>query len=165
VVLALLAAHRILHISRIKVNVSDRVLLQVIYPYCKKHLNNRIQQAVSDKWSFDQFPEDVIWPFVPGRRFDRLRQEMFGRLQREEEALAAYSAATKQAAQVLRLSLSETEIVANIVDGLNKTQRSRLIFKNPPATFQELDQLCVCMIKMCPLMIMLGWVRTCNATT
>jgi hypothetical protein len=82
--------------------VTDQVLLQVIYPYCKKPLSNRAQQALSNDWNFDQFHEDVICSFDPRRRFDRLRQEMFGRLQREDESLVAYSDATKQAAQVLR---------------------------------------------------------------
>jgi hypothetical protein len=66
---------------------------------------------------------------------------MFARLQREEESLSAYSNAVKKAAQVLRLSLSEAEIVANIVDGLSKTQRSRLIFKNSPVTFRDVEEL------------------------
>jgi hypothetical protein len=44
--------------------------------------------------------------------------------------------------KVLKLSLWETEIIANIISGLSKTQRSRLVFKNPSVTFQDLDQLC-----------------------
>jgi hypothetical protein len=125
-------------------NITNQVLLQVICPYYKKLLSSRIKHALSHDWSFDQFHGDVICSFVPRRRFNRLKQEICGRLQREQESLATYFEDFKQAALVLRFSLSETEIVANIVRGLSKTQqRSCLIFKNPRATFQELDQLCV----------------------
>jgi hypothetical protein len=126
---------------RTVLNVTDSVLLQVIYPYCRNTLNTRIQYTLCNGWSFNQLHEDVICSFVPRRRFDRLRQ-MFGRLQREAESLAAYVESIRQAALVLRLSLSETEIVANIIDGLSKSQRSRLIFKTPPVTSQDLEQLC-----------------------
>ena len=72
--------------------------------------------------------------------FEQLRQDMFGRLQREEESLSTYAESIKDAATALRLSLSEAE-VAVIMDSLSSSQRSRLVFQKLPATFGELDQL------------------------
>jgi hypothetical protein len=56
--------------------------------------------------------------------FDSLRQELFGRLQREDETLAEYVESIIEVAAVLKLSLSEVEVVANITDGLSSSQRS-----------------------------------------
>jgi hypothetical protein len=134
--------------------VTDQVLLQEIYPYCKEPLSNHVQQALNNGRAFDQLHEDIILSFIPRRRFDHLREERVARLQREEESLSAYSNAVKKAAQVLRLSLSDAEIVANIVDGLSKTQHSRLIFKIH-LQLSEIWRSCVFVIRMCLLMIML----------
>jgi hypothetical protein len=46
--------------------VTDQVLLQVIYPYCKEPLRNHVQQALNCGWGFDQLHED-IFSFIPGR--------------------------------------------------------------------------------------------------
>jgi hypothetical protein len=83
--------------------VTDQLLLQLIYPYCKR-LSNRVEQALNNSWGFDRCHDDVIFSFIPRRRFDRPRQETFGRLQKEE-SLSAYSDAIKEAAQSFKIVL------------------------------------------------------------
>jgi hypothetical protein len=117
--------------------------LELIYPFCKSPLRERVAEALGASVDFDQFHEDAIQYFVSRRVFEQLRQEMFGRLQREEESLSTYAQSIKDAATVLRLSLSETEVVAVVMDGLSPSQRSRLVFQKLPVTFRELDQLCI----------------------
>ena len=122
-------------------NVADRPLLELIHTFCKSPLRERVIEALRTSVDFDRFHEDVIQYVVPRRRFEQLCQDMFGRLQREEESLSAYAESIKDAATVLRLALSETEVVAVIMDGLSPSQRSRLVFQKLPVTFRELDQL------------------------
>ena len=122
-------------------NVADRPLLELIHTFCKSPLRERVIEALRTSVDFDRFHEDVIQYVVPRRRFEQLRQDMFGRLQREEESLSAYAESIKDAVTVLRLALSETEVVAVITDGLSPSQRSRLVFQKLPVTFRELDQL------------------------
>ena len=121
-------------------NVADRPLLELIHTFCKSPLRERVIEALRTSVDFDRFHEDVIQYVVPRRRFEQLCQDMFGRLQREEESLSAYAESIKDAATVL-LALSETEVVAVIMDGLSPSQRSRLVFQKLPVTFRELDQL------------------------
>jgi hypothetical protein len=63
-------------------NLADRPLLELIYPFCKSPLSERVAEALRSSVDFDQFYEDVIQYFIPRRMFEQLRQDMFGRLQR-----------------------------------------------------------------------------------
>jgi hypothetical protein len=124
-------------------SLPDAQLLETIYPYCKGPLGTRVRDALLAGHNFDNFHSDLILFFIPRRMFDSLRQELFGRLQREDETLAEYVESIKDAAAVLKLSLSEVEVVANITDGLGSSQRCRLVFEKAPRTYGDLDQLCV----------------------
>jgi hypothetical protein len=75
--------------------------------------------------------------------FGSLRLEMFGRLQRDKEPLSNYVEDIKEAASVLRLFLSESQVVANIIDGLSPSRRSRLVSQQAPVSYEDLSRLCV----------------------
>ena len=124
-------------------SLPDVQLLAMIYPYCKGPLSTQVRDALQAGQTFDDFHNNLILFFIPRRMFDSLRQELFGRLQKEEETLAEYVESIKEAAAVLKLSLSEIEVVSNITDGLSSSQRSRLVFEKAPQTYMDLDQLCV----------------------
>jgi hypothetical protein len=133
---------QVLNIRNI-VSLPDAQLLAMIYPYCKGPLSARVRDAIQKGQTFDDFHNNLILFFVPRRMFDNLRQEFFGRLQKEEETLAVYVESIKEAAAVLKLSLCEIEVVSNITDGLSSSQRSRLVFEKATQTYMDLDQLCV----------------------
>jgi hypothetical protein len=86
-------------------NLTDKSLFELIYPFCKSSLSERVDEALRALVDFDQF-HDVIQYFIPRRMFKRLRQDMVDRLQREEESLSAYAESIKGAARALCLSLS-----------------------------------------------------------
>ena len=54
-----------------------------------------------------------------------------------------YVQAVRDAALVLRITESEAEVVARIVQGLNPIQRARFVFQASPSTFAQLEQLAV----------------------
>jgi stress-induced morphogen len=95
------------------------------------------------EFQFDlaQFHGDVLRFFIPKRLFEKLKQFMFGRVQRKDESFSSYVNSVKDAAVVLQLPVSENEIVSNIVEGLNPTQRSRFVFKLLSDNLAALDRL------------------------
>jgi hypothetical protein len=61
--------------------LEDRPLLELIYPFCKSPLSERVAEVLRTSVDFDQFYDDVIQYFIPRRMFEQLHQDMFGRLQ------------------------------------------------------------------------------------
>jgi hypothetical protein len=47
--------------------VTDQVLLQVTYPYCKEPLSNHVQQARNSGWGFDELHDHIIFLFHPSK--------------------------------------------------------------------------------------------------
>ena len=89
-----------------------------------------MHEALRSQHFFDQLREDLILHFTPRR--------MFGRLQRYNHVEDI-----QEAASVLRLSLSESQVVANIIDGLSPSRRSRLVSQQVPVSYEDLSRLCV----------------------
>jgi hypothetical protein len=123
--------------------VSDRALFEVIYPYCREPLCARVSVALHSNLTFAQFHGDVLRIFIPKRLFEKLKQDMFGCLQREDESLSSYVYSVKDAAEVLQLLVPQNEIVCYIIEGLSPTQRSLFVFKLPPDNLGASDRLCV----------------------
>ncbi|KAJ8891582.1 hypothetical protein PR048_004110 [Dryococelus australis] len=67
----------------------------------------------------------------------------FNQLKQSSEPLASHIADVKEAAIVLRLLVSEAEVVSTIVDGLNPVESSRAVFSYRPHTFPDLDTFCI----------------------
>jgi hypothetical protein len=99
--------------------------------------------ALTRRFTFEQFHSDVLQFFVPRRIFDNLKQDLYGRLQREKESFQAYASSIRDAATVLRLPVSDQELIDNILDGLSPLQRSRLAFQKRPSSWAEVDRLCI----------------------
>jgi hypothetical protein len=124
--------------------ISERALFEVIYPNCREPLCARVSVALNSNLTFAQFHGDVLRFPIPKRLFEKLKQDVFGRLQREDESFPSYVNSVEDAAVVLQLPVSEKEIVSNIVEGLSPAQRSRFVFQLPPDNLGALDRLCVC---------------------
>jgi hypothetical protein len=121
----------------------DRQVFDIIYPRCLEPLRARVNFALSQRFTVDQFQGDVLEHLVPRCLFDNLKQELFGRLQRADESFTAYVTSLKQAARVLKLPLTQREVIDNIVDGLSPQQRSRFVFEARPVTWADIDRLCI----------------------
>ncbi|XP_063237515.1 uncharacterized protein LOC134539421 [Bacillus rossius redtenbacheri] len=128
---------------RQKGGIPDKQLLEIVFPYTQPPLSERTSQAIENSYSFDKYHEEILNFFIPGRLLTNYRLEWYNRLQRSNEALPHYVASIREAAAVLRLGVSESEIVSCIVDGLNQAERSRAVFQARPRSFVELDQLCI----------------------
>jgi hypothetical protein len=123
--------------------LQDRDFLQVIYSRCAEPLSARVNLALNSGSSFEQFHFDVLQFFVPRRLFESLKQNLFRRLQHSDESFPAYVSSVRDAALVLKLPVSEQEIINNILDGLSPAQRSHFVFQTRPSTWADVDSLCV----------------------
>jgi hypothetical protein len=118
-------------------------VLELVFPFTSGPLAERTAIALANNYCFSRYHADLLSFFVPSRLFTQLKQELFHRLQRNNEPLANYVLEIKEAANVLLLRLSEKEIVDVILDGLHPTERSRFVFTARPNNFIELDQLSI----------------------
>ena len=123
--------------------LTDSQLLELMFPYCQDALASKVVVALQEGWTFERFHRNMLDSFIPRCLFEQLRREKYDRLKREEEPFALYINSIKAAAVVLRLPVSEREVVNNIVEGLAPAQRSRFVFQKLPTSFGELDRLAV----------------------
>lgn len=124
--------------------INDHSLLQLIAPYCRGPLLDRLTSVIVRQGNLGLFHKEVMEFFIPDRYRERLKLERFYRPQGRRESLADYVASVKEAGRVLMVSMAEQEIVQTIVEGMNPEERSRLVFANRPTSFAELDKLCIC---------------------
>ena len=54
-----------------------------------------------------------------------------------------YVTSIKEAAVLLKLQVSEQDVVNNMIEGLAPEQRSRFVFQHLPTSFAELDRIAV----------------------
>ena len=108
--------------------VTGASLLNMIYPYCRAPLLDRVVWHLGAGGDFDTFHRDVLELFMPGRLHDQMRQRLFYRVQGHGEKLNVFITSIKSAARVLRVDVSEAEVVRVILEGLNPQERSRLVF-------------------------------------
>jgi hypothetical protein len=85
-------------------------------------------QAISARESFDSFNEKVLSQLIPACQLSQLHVERYERVQRHSESLPNYIQSIRDAALVLRINKSESEVVQRIVEGLNPMQRARFVF-------------------------------------
>ena len=123
--------------------VTDVQLFELIFSFCLDTLAAKVVVALKEQWTFDCLHGSLLEYFVPRRLFDQLKRERYDRLQAENESFAAYINSVKEAAVVLRLPVSESDIVSNIIEGLSPTQRSRFVFQKYPTSFTDLDRLAI----------------------
>ena len=106
--------------------VSDRTLLELIYPYCRGSMAERVIHALRDGGGIDSFHGEVLDAFIPGRLRERLRQKYFYRVQANGEGLAQFMASIREAVKFLRLGLSEPEIIQIILEGVTPVSYTHL---------------------------------------
>ena len=123
--------------------ITDQDMLRLLVPYCRSPLSDRLTSVLVSGENFDCFHKLVLECFVPVRLRDRLKLDHFYRPQGTRESLAAFVSSIKSFNRVLRLGLSESEVVDVIVDGINMSERSRLVFAGRPSSFLDLDRICI----------------------
>ena len=62
---------------------------------------------------------------------------------RDIERLAHYISEIRESSLLLKVNLSEPQLVETILVGLSPEERSRLVLINRPNTFAELEQCCI----------------------
>jgi hypothetical protein len=102
-----------------------------------------LSQALSGRHSFERFHEQLLTRFVLARQLSQLRVERYERVQASNETLASYIQSVREAALVLRITETESQVVARIIEGLTPNQRARFVFQGPPNSFQQLEHLVV----------------------
>lgn len=100
-------------------------------------LNNR------ERNDFDLFHYQAIKSFIPERQLVNIKQNLFWRKQADNERLADYIRDIKETALLLRLNLSEEQVVENILEGINYRIRACCTFNARPRNFVDLDKLCI----------------------
>ncbi|XP_039284238.1 uncharacterized protein LOC120351356 [Nilaparvata lugens] len=128
---------------RSQFGVSNSHLFQLLQPFAVGPLGERLNFAINSNISFDQFHKGILQYFIPQRLLSAIERERFYRLQSSQEPLCSYIVSIREAASLLRINLSEAEIVHTICSGLNPAERSRLIFQERPTTFQALNEMSV----------------------
>lgn len=123
--------------------LSDYSLFQVLIPHMEGLVKERAFYSMCNGISYDQFHDEILKTCIPTRLRSRLEQDQYYRLQRNGEPLQTFIMSIKESAHVLRLNKSEQEIVDTIIEGLNPTERQRLIFTPKPTSFVELNNLCI----------------------
>jgi hypothetical protein len=78
--------------------VTDRQLLEFLFPFFEDALGTRVYLAINNGWSFVQFHRDCLDYFLPRRLYELLRQDRYHRLQAKGESFATYINSIKQAA-------------------------------------------------------------------
>jgi hypothetical protein len=69
--------------------------------------------------------------------------EKYESVQFEGESLSMYVQSIRDAALVLRITETKTQIVQRIGEGLTPTQGARFVFQVPPSNFMQLEHLIV----------------------
>jgi hypothetical protein len=121
--------------------IVESTLFELLYPCCQGELLVLLTQALTLREQFDSFHERVLLQFIPARQLCQLRVELYERVQREGESLSMYIQSVKNAALVLRIKESESEVVNRILEGLIMTQRARFVFQAPPKNLAQLEHL------------------------
>jgi hypothetical protein len=116
------------------------MIYDVLYPYCRGEVLELLIRSAQARESYDVFHEKLLEQLIPARQLNKLRVDRYERIQAPTETLAQYYLAIKEAAQVLRIKESESQVVARIVEGLNPNQRARFVFLPLPTSFQDLDK-------------------------
>jgi hypothetical protein len=135
----LLLSLRMVQVAQVKVPT----IYEILYPFCKGEVLALLLQALSDGHSFDRFHEQLLKRFVPARQLSQLRVERYERVQASNEPLASYIQSVREAALVLRITETESQVLERIIEGLKPNQRARFVFQGPPNSFQQLEHLVV----------------------
>jgi hypothetical protein len=121
----------------------DQNIYELLYPYRRGELLVFVTNALSARESFETFHARLLVQFIPARQIPPLRAERYERAQFEGESLATYVQRIKDAALMLHIREDEAEVVRRMVEGFMPAQRARFVFKAPPSSLLQLEQLAV----------------------
>lgn len=124
-------------------HVTDDQALTVLLAYVRPPLKDRVQDAVNNQLSIDRLHTQIIQHFIPTGIYDELKRNTVMRTQGHGERLANFIAEVRQAARVLKVDLTEFELVETILSRLSPEERSRLALISRPRNFTELEQCCI----------------------
>lgn len=92
-------------------DMTDNVLLQSLLPYTAGMLVAKIEMALINNFTFDQFHKIVVRELIPSRLLTQVIQQRFYCLQAPNESLSDYVVAVKEATVILRLEKNESEAI------------------------------------------------------
>jgi hypothetical protein len=123
--------------------LSNTQVLQILYGYTKGPLASKTMVAMQRGYTLDAYHDDVLVAFIPPRLKLRLLNSLYYRPQAAEEHLSDYVTDIKEIAAVFRQDTDEGMVVNTILDGLNLSERNRLVFVDKPRNYAELDKMCI----------------------
>jgi hypothetical protein len=109
--------------------LSEASTFELIFPRCREELLGAVEQAIRDGKDFEHFFARVLRQFIPSRQMAQIRLAIYERVQKEGESFSRYIQAIRDAAKVLRIQESETQIVQRIIEGINLINVPALYFK------------------------------------
>jgi hypothetical protein len=133
---------KVTNISKVG-HIQEPTIYELLYPYCKGKMGALLKQSLTACEKLNLFHARVLRQFIPVRWLSQLRRDMYERVQQHGESLATYVQAVCDAALVLRITETEEQTVAHIVEGLTPVQRARFVFQTVPSTFAHLDLMAV----------------------
>ena len=133
---------KVIHLRQLS-QVRVPQIYEILYPHCKGKVLVLLRQALANAEEFDSFHSHLMEHCVPERQLSQLKLDRYEQGQREGEPFVKYSQAIQDAALVLRIDDSETQIVKRILEGLTTSQRARFVFQSAPTNQQELERLFV----------------------
>ena len=133
---------KVIHLRQVS-QVRVPQIYEILYPHCKGEMLVLLRQALVNAEEFDSFHSRLLEHCVPERQLSQLKLDRYERGQREGEPFVKYCQAIQDAALVLRINESETQIVKRILEGLTTYQRARFVFQSAPTNLQELERLFV----------------------
>ena len=122
--------------------MSDGTLLELVYPYCRGSVAERVARTIRDGCSVASFHRGVLDACVPGLLRKQLQDKYFYRVQAHGENFSKFVQSLREAVRILGLGLPENEVVQMIFEGVTPQERSRLTFAERPRTYEDLEKLC-----------------------
>jgi len=133
---------KVIHLRQVS-QVRVPQIYEILYLHCKGEVLVLLRQALANAEEFDSLHSHLLEHCVPERQLSQLKLDRYERGQREGEPFVKYSQTIQDAALVLRINESETQIVKRILEGLTTSQRARFVFQSAPTNLQELERLFV----------------------
>lgn len=121
-------------------HLQDEELFDCIFPFTSPPLSDLIRSAMDQPLTFEEFHTELLRQFFPRASFAYSRVD---RRQGETESLSSYVQDIIFSARVLKVRMTEKELVDTVLANLNSVSRNHCAFQQRPTTLGELNQLCV----------------------
>lgn len=122
-------------------NVSHIVILELLYPLAKGFLGEVIAEVLSSRGNLAVLRRRIITEKIPMRVRRELERTHIWQAQETHEGLTHYVNRVRTAVVALEVNLTEPEVVDIILEGIRPEDRARIMFKEKPRTFEQLNRL------------------------